>query len=84
MAARTLEIRGNLENAYADVFTPEAVAALETLAGLDNDRKDVMSARIGRRAGRARHGKGWSVMSCGLPAFLIPIRRRSELAGYFP
>ena len=32
MAARKLEIRGNLESAYADVFTPEAVAALEALA----------------------------------------------------
>src|SRR5438876_1842228 len=55
MAARTLEIRGNLENAYADVFTPEAVAALEALAGLDADRKSVMAARIERRAARARN-----------------------------
>src|SRR5947209_1879002 len=55
MAARTLEIRGNLANAYADVFTPEAVAALEALAGLDADRKAVMAARIARRAARARN-----------------------------
>src|SRR5206468_202099 len=55
MQARTLEIRGNLENAYADVFTPEAVAALEALAGLDADRKAVMAARIQRRAARARN-----------------------------
>src|SRR4051812_38487721 len=55
MAARTLEIRGNLETAYADVFTPEAVAALEALAGLDADRKAVMAARIERRAARARN-----------------------------
>src|SRR5882724_7005369 len=54
MAARTLEIRGSLENAYADVFTPEAVAALEALAGFDADRKAVMAARIERRAARAR------------------------------
>jgi malate synthase len=54
MAARTLEIRGNLENAYADVFTPQAVAALEALRGLDADRKAVMAARIERRAARAR------------------------------
>jgi malate synthase len=54
VAARKLEIRGNLENAYADVFTPEAVAALEALAGLDADRKAVMAARIERRAARAR------------------------------
>jgi len=55
MAARKLEIRGNLENAYADVFTPEAVAALEALAALDADRKAVMAARIERRAARARN-----------------------------
>src|SRR6266542_5218122 len=55
MAARKLEIRGNLENAYADVFTPEAVAALEALAGLDADRKAVMAGRIERRAARARN-----------------------------
>src|SRR5262245_23779878 len=55
MTARTLEIRGNLENAYADIFTPEAVAALEALAGLDADRKASMAARIQRRAARARN-----------------------------
>src|SRR3989440_8250201 len=55
MAARKLEIRGNLENAYADVFTPEAVTALEALAGLDADRKAIMEARIERRAARARN-----------------------------
>src|SRR2546421_12362199 len=53
MTARSLEIRGNLESAYADVFTPEAVAALEALAGFDADRKAVMAARIERRAARA-------------------------------
>src|SRR5437762_162714 len=55
MAARKLEIRGNLEHAYADVFTPEAVAGLEALAGFDADRKAVMAARIERRAARARN-----------------------------
>jgi malate synthase len=54
MAVRKLEIRGNLESAYADVFTPEAVAALEALADFDADRKAVVAARIERRAARAR------------------------------
>src|SRR5947209_5904172 len=53
MTARTLEIRGNLENAYADIFTPEALAALAALAGLDADRKALMAARMQRRAARA-------------------------------
>src|ERR1700683_521140 len=55
MAARTLEIRGNLESAYADVYTPEAVAALEALASLDAERKALMAARLDRRAARARN-----------------------------
>ena len=55
MAARRLEIRGNLANAYADVFTPEAVAALEALADLDAERNALMKARIERRAARARN-----------------------------
>src|SRR5438034_9679821 len=64
MAARKLEIRGNLADSYADVFTPAAVAALEALAGLDADRKALMAARIARRAERARLGQR--------PGFLDP------------
>ena len=55
MAARKLEIRGNFESAYADVYTPEAIAALEALAGLDADRKALMKTRIERRTARARN-----------------------------
>ena len=44
MGPRRLEIRANLETAYADVLTQEAVAALEALAGFDADRKAVMAA----------------------------------------
>src|SRR4029079_6886771 len=55
MSARKLEIRSNLESVYPDVFMPEAIAALEALAGLDADRKAVMKGRIARRAARARN-----------------------------
>src|SRR3954470_4560438 len=55
MSARKLEIRSNLESVYPDVFTPEAIAALEALSGLDADRKAVMKRRIERRATRARN-----------------------------
>src|SRR3954453_17599750 len=55
MSARRLEIHGSLENDYRDVFTPEAMAALAALAGLDADRKAVMAGRIERRAARARN-----------------------------
>src|SRR5262245_9962644 len=55
MSARKLEIRGNLESSYPDVFSPDAISALEALASLDADRKALMSARIERRAARARN-----------------------------
>ncbi len=48
-----LTIRGNLETEYADVFTPEARAALAALAPFEQDRLAVMDARIRRRAARA-------------------------------
>ena len=57
MTGRRLQVRGTLESDYKDVFTPEAIAALEALAGLDADRKTVMAARIERRAARARDKK---------------------------
>jgi malate synthase len=53
--ARKFEIRGNLETTYSDVFTPEALAALEVLAPLDADRKAVMASRIARRLDRAKN-----------------------------
>ena len=54
MAPRRLEIRGTLERDYADVYTPEALAALNALAHFDADRKALMTARSARRAARAR------------------------------
>src|SRR5439155_14748415 len=55
MGSRGLEIRANLETSYGDVFTREALTALEALAGLDADRKAIMAARIERRAARAQN-----------------------------
>src|SRR5262245_15825106 len=55
MAAQKIEIRGNLERDYADVYTPQAVAALDALASLDADRMALMKDRIDRRAARARN-----------------------------
>jgi malate synthase len=57
MTGRRLQVRGTLESDYKDVLTPEAIVALEALAGLDADRKAVMAARIERRAARARDKK---------------------------
>jgi malate synthase len=54
VSGRRLQVRGGLEHDYSDVLTPEAIATLEALAGLDADRKAIMGGRIARRAARAR------------------------------
>ena len=54
--APALEIRRGVATAYPDVLTPEALAALEALAPLDDARREVMAQRARRRLDRARHG----------------------------
>ena len=49
-----IEVRTGLQVRYSDVFTPAAMTALEALSPLDDDRHEVMAARIARRAARAR------------------------------
>ena len=48
------QIRDNLLSAYADVYTPEALHALAALAHFNFDQKQLMAARIQRRARRFR------------------------------
>jgi len=47
------EIRAGLEQEYADVLTPRALAAIEALAPLDRDRRELLAARLERRRRRA-------------------------------
>ncbi len=51
---RTLEIQDRLLKAYPDVYTPEAIVAMEALAPFDRERLAVMKTRIARRIERAR------------------------------
>ena len=48
-----LEFRSTVKTDYADVLTADAIRALEVLAPLDTDRKQLMAARIERRGRRA-------------------------------
>ena len=48
------EVRQGLEVSYSDVFTPAALDALAALAPLDEDRREIMAARIERRLRRSR------------------------------
>ena len=47
-------IRGGLKSAYPDVYTPEALSALASLARFNQEQKAVMAKRTVRRAQRAQ------------------------------
>jgi malate synthase len=49
---RGLEIQAGVDRTYADVFTPEAVAALRALRPLEARRVALMQLRLERRRGR--------------------------------
>ena len=51
---RSIEIRTGLQGEFSDVYTAEALAAIEALAPLDDDRKEVMALRTARRMSRYR------------------------------
>ena len=74
--ARAVEIRGQLERDYRDVFTPEALSALDALTAFDDERKAVMRARIARRAQRFDHKRRIEFLE---PDSIIPrTRGRTE------
>jgi malate synthase len=56
LTAGRLEFRRNLARDYADLYTPALQAALAALAALDDERTQLMSARLRRRAERLRTG----------------------------
>ena len=49
-----LEIRDQLREAYADIYTLDVLEALSALASLNRDRREVMATRTERRLRRAR------------------------------
>ncbi|MGZ5446145.1 MAG: malate synthase [Thermoanaerobaculia bacterium] len=51
---QSIEFQKHLIDRYPDVYTAAARAAIEALAPLDEDRRDVMTRRTQRRAERAR------------------------------
>jgi malate synthase len=50
-----LEIRGNVKEAYSDVYVTPVLNALAALAPLNRDRREVMAARLARRRRRAHN-----------------------------
>jgi malate synthase len=53
-AAHGLQLRGNVQSSYGDVYTPAALAALAALAPLNAPRRALMAARMQRRLACAR------------------------------
>lgn len=49
-----IQVRGNLKETYRDIYTPEALAALAALSPLNRIVKEVMIARLEKRAARQR------------------------------
>jgi len=60
-----LQIRRDLERSYRDVYTPEALAALAALTPLNEPRRALMSARVQRRASRARNRQRTAFLEAG-------------------
>ncbi|MDR8391067.1 hypothetical protein NC796_07955 [Aliifodinibius sp. S!AR15-10] len=54
MANNNITIRDNLTKEYSDIFTPEVLSVLRELSSFNSDIKEVMAARIQRRAKRQR------------------------------
>jgi len=55
--SNSVTINGSILQAYSDVYTPEVLAALSSLSHFNQEIKQVMSARIQRRADRQQQKK---------------------------
>ncbi len=78
-----LEYRDGVLQAYPEVYTPGALEALEALAPLNRDRRELMAGRIARRLARARSRQRIAFLE---PEALIPrtgIRVRDARNGKF-
>jgi malate synthase len=52
---QSISIRANLKESYPDVYTPQALAALSSLAHFNGEIKAAMAARLNRRAERQKN-----------------------------
>lgn len=51
----SLKIRDDLKESYPDVYTPEALSALEALSKFNSEQKAIMEKRYKKRADRAKN-----------------------------
>ena len=64
-----LHIRDNIEQSYGDVYTPEAIAALEFMSRFNGEQKAIMEKRTQRRKNRYEAGERITFLD---PDSLIP------------
>jgi malate synthase len=57
VVTKNITIRGNLIDMYSDVYTPEVLEALNSLAHFNKDVKELMDGRLKRRAERQQQKK---------------------------
>jgi len=62
-------INGSIQQAYSDIYTPEVLTALSSLAHFNKEIKETMTARIKRRAERQLQKKGITFLD---PESFIP------------
>ena len=55
MSNNTIQIRANLQSVYSDVYTPEVLAALSSMAHFNDDIKTVMKIRLDKRMERQQN-----------------------------
>jgi len=55
--SNNFKINGNIQEEYSDVYTPEVLTALSSLAHFNKDIKEAMTARIKRRQERQQQKK---------------------------
>jgi malate synthase len=78
-----LQVRGDLVDRYRDVLTPAALDAMAALAHFDADRRQLMQARIERRARRARERERISFLPGDATIGRTTIRVSDARAGRF-
>jgi malate synthase len=54
---KRLELRDGVAEAYPEILSPQAIAALEALASFEGDRRRLMGERMERRLARFRDGR---------------------------
>ena len=80
---KTIQIRTGLEASYSDIYTPEAFAAVQALAELDHDVKEVMRSRIDRRAHRALDNERMTFLDPGATIARTGIKVQDARDGNF-